>query len=266
MDDSILTPNKHRLKLVIAYDGTDYGGWQRQSHGPPTIQGSMEKILSHLFDEPIHLIASGRTDAGVHAVGQVVHCDVTRDPSSYQLIYALQGLMPCGIVVRKAYIAPPDFHAIASAERKTYRYFILNRPIRSVFHQRFSTWVRKPLDLDYLNETSRYLLGNQDFKSFQNVGTETKSSVRTVYEAQWKRKKHGMIEFQITGNGFLKQMVRNIVGTLLDFSLNNTPPEQLKEILACCDRRKAKRTAPPEGLFLYKVYYPENLDKRCRRL
>lgn len=260
-----LAPGHWRVKLLISYDGTDFAGWQRQTNHP-SVQGTLEAALQKFYGKPIHLLGASRTDTGVHALGQVAHFDAPRDPTGGDLRFALTGMTPKSIVVKQAWIAAEGFHAIASSVKKTYRYLVLNRRVPSALRYRYTHWIRTPLEPDFLNEASSFLVGNHDFKSFRTSGTETKSTVREIYSAHWEKKADDILEFTVTGNGFLKQMVRNIVGTCLDLNMNKAKPERLREILECRDRRKAGPTAPPQGLYLAKVYYPDELDNKCRKL
>lgn len=259
-----------RIKFTVAYDGTDYCGWQRQNQSQkPSLCQTIQNGLEKIFNEKISLFASGRTDAGVHALNQVCHFDTTRAEerlASFNLGRAMKSQLPTDIVIKKAWIAPADFHSTLSPEKKTYRYLIQNSPEQSVFLKRYTGWVRKPLDLQQLNAGARYLLGEQDFKSFQSVGSDVAHTVRRIDEARWEWRRPGIAQFTITGSGFLKQMVRNIVGTQLMLERKNRSPEQVKTIIGELSRRAAGPPAPPEGLFLVKVYYPLDLDKRCREL
>lgn len=259
-----------RVRLLVSYDGTDFCGWQRQGPRPvPSLQQTVDEALSKFFNQKIILYASGRTDAGVHALGQVCHFDVDVTEErlrSRDICWAMKALLPPSVSIRKAWIAPNDFHATLSATHKTYKYFIYNHPRSNPFWRRQSDWIRMPLDVDYLNETAQHLLGRHDFKSFQTAGTPVKHTVRTIYKAGWERKSANILQFSVTGQGFLKQMVRNLVGTQLMLFKNGRPASDMTEIIAATDRRKAGPSAPPQGLFLWKVYYPENLDKGCRPL
>jgi len=259
-----------RVKLLVSYDGTDYCGWQKQKdhkHGPdkPSLQETLEKSLSKLLNEKVSVSASGRTDAGVHALAQVAHFETTRTLPK-DICWALRSTLPTSIVVRSAWLVPPEFHSTLSATHKTYRYWVWNSPRPTALLARYSHWVRHPLDLDYLNQQAQILVKNQDFKSFQSVGTVVKTTVREVYRAHWRQRKNNLVEFQITGSGFLKQMVRNIVGTQLDLFLKGQPIEKMDEILKALDRTKAGSAAPPQGLFLSRVYYPRELDIKCRQI
>lgn len=260
-----------KIRLLVSYDGTDYCGWQRQkphkhASPKPSIQETLEKALSQIFNEPISLSGSGRTDSGVHALGQVCHFETSRTTFPKDLCWALKSFLPSSVAVKDACIAPEDFHATLSATHKTYKYWVWNSERPSALLARYSNWIRSPLDLDYLNQQAALLIGEKDFKSFQSVGTEVQHTVRQIYSAEWKQRKGSLIEFRITGSGFLKQMVRNIVGTQLDLMQKRRPIEQIEQILEYKDRQKAGPAAPPQGLFLSRVYYPQDLDKRCRQI
>ena len=258
-------PDKWRVRLTLSYDGTDYHGWQRQTD-QASVQGTIEAAVERLFGAKIPVLGASRTDAGVHAEAQTAHFDCPVDPSTLNLRYSLQCLTPPTLVIKEAFSAPRDFHAIASAERKTYRYLVLNRIVPSALRFRYTHWLRFPLDVDFLNEASGFLLGKKDFKSFQTTGTTVKSSVREIFSAGWSRLENETLEFRITGDGFLKQMVRNVVGTLIDLNRAGEPPGRVAEIIAACDRRRAGATAPAQGLYLHRVFYPAELDNTCRQL
>lgn len=260
-----------RIKFTVAYDGTDFCGWQRQNqaHQKPSVSQTIQEALETVFNHKISLFASGRTDAGVHALNQVCHFDTTRPEEKligWNLNRALKPQLPPTITVKKAWIAPQDFHATISPEKKTYRYLILNTAQQSPFMGRYADWIRHPLNLDFLNECSKFLLGNQDFKSFQSVGSIVPHTVRTIESASWAWRTPHIAQFTITGSGFLKQMVRNIVGTQLLLERKGLPATQIKEIIAAQDRKVAGPPAPAQGLFLMRVYYPQDLDNRCREL
>jgi tRNA pseudouridine38-40 synthase len=271
MTSEIAQPNSlKKIKMLVSYDGTNYCGWQKQKehkHGPtkPSLQETMEKALSQLFNEPIGVNASGRTDAGVHAVGQVCDFETSR-PLPRDFCWAVKSLLPETFVVKAAWEAPKEFHSTLSAVKKTYKYWVWNRPRPTALLAQRTHWVRKPLNLDRLNQMAKLLEGEKDFKSFQSVGTPVAHTVRTIYSARWHERAPGLIEFEVTGSGFLKQMVRNLVGTQLDLETKEQPIEKIEEILAQKDRRKAGRTAPAQGLYLWKVYYPKALDIKCRRI
>lgn len=267
---------KTRIKFTVSYDGTDFCGWQRQStereHNKtekPSLCRTIEKALESTFKHPISLYASGRTDAGVHAVEQVCHFDTERtveQMKGWDLARALRSKLPMSISIKKAWIASPDFHATLSAEKKTYRYLVHNATQQNPFLVRSTGFQRKPLDIDFLNKTSQLLIGEHDFKSFQSVGTEVPHTVRTIYRAEWQLIKPHIAQFTINGSGFLKQMVRNIVGTELLMDRKGYKPEYIKDVMAAKDRKAAGAPAEPQGLYLMKVYYPLDLDKKCLEL
>ena len=154
---------KYKVRLLLSYDGSDFGGWQRQKQAKPTIQGTLEQALSRIFSEEIRICGSGRTDAGVHAVSQTAHFWTSKEPSRFNLMRSLNALTPDSIALKGAWLAPAEFHALASAERKTYKYLIYQSPIPSALKARYALWERSPLNLDYLNETAQYLVKKQDF-------------------------------------------------------------------------------------------------------
>ncbi len=260
-----------KIRLLLSYDGTEFNGWQRQAGGIPTVQGAVEHVLTQIYSEKINVIGSGRTDAGTHAVGQVCHYDAPKIlVKEERLLRALNSLLPDSIAVKAAYLAPEEFHALASARRKTYIYRVWNHPVRSPLWNKRALWVPKPLDLTYLNSLSGRIIGTKDFKSFQTSGTPVKTTVRTVDICQWTAKTPHLLEFRIRGNGFLKQMVRNLVGTLLYLERNRAAQgahlNQLQDIFDARDRQAAKTTVAAHGLYLYKVEYPAALDNKCRKL
>lgn len=253
----------YRVRLDLAFDGSLFMGSQKQLPGTYTVQGVLEEKLSGIFKETIHVQPSGRTDRGVHALHQVAHFDCSTDPKRIQLRMALQARLPKFLVIKEVYMAPAEFHARSSALEKTYRYLIRNAKTPSSQLWNKSIWIKRPLSIEYLNETAKYLVGTHDFKSFQNSGTVLKTTTREIYEAYWIQKKPGWVEFYIRGNGFLKQMVRNVVGTQLALEKAGQPPEKMKEILEARNRQMALKTADPEGLYLVEVKYPQTLDKKC---
>lgn len=265
-----------RIKFTVSYDGTDFCGWQRQNlereknkKQKPSLCRTIEDALVKIFKHEINLHSSGRTDAGVHAIEQVCHFDTPKTPEElkgWDLSLALRNKLPPTIVIKKVWIAPDDFHCTLSAEKKTYRYLVLNAQQPSPFALRTMGWMRKPMDLDYFNQITSYIIGEHDFKSFQSVGTEVNHTVRTIYKAEWVWKTPKIAQFTITGSGFLKQMVRNIVGTQLLMARKDMPAEHIQQVILAKDRRSAGAPADPQGLYLMKVYYPLDLDNGCREL
>lgn len=255
----------YKVKLTIEYDGTYYCGWQRQKSEVPSVQLKIEEYLSKLFGVKITAIAAGRTDAGVHALGQVVHFTPPRDIKRYNLPHAGASLLPRDISIRSAEMVGPDFHAQHMAKSKTYIYRIWNQPTASATRARQSLWIRKPLNAKRLNETAALLVGTHDFESFRSVGTDVNTTVRTINWAKWVRSDE-YLEFHINGSGFLKQMVRNIVGTLLQIERNGDSPQRVSEILKARNRQVAGPTVAPQGLYLAEVFYPAELDFKSRPL
>ncbi len=259
-----------KVKLLVSYDGTDFCGWQKQKfhkHASPlpTIQETIEQALQKVLSHPIDLSGSGRTDSGVHAVGQVAHFETDRLLPK-DLCWAIRAKIPASISVTSAWEAPDDFHATISATKKTYKYWIWNHPRAPALLGRFSWWVRNPLNASQLNEMAQILEGTHDFASFRSMGTPVKHTNRTIYSARWHWRRKNLLEFEVTGNGFMKQMVRNLVGTQIQNATKGRSVQQLQEILKAVDRQAAGPAAPPQGLFLYRVYYPRSLDSRCRSL
>ncbi|RUM86979.1 MAG: tRNA pseudouridine(38-40) synthase TruA [Thermodesulfatator sp.] len=244
------------LKLVIAYDGTNYLGWQRQKQGP-TVQGVLEDTLRQILGHKVKLRAAGRTDAGVHALAQVAHFHTTSKRDLETLFRALNALLPKDIAVLRVEEVDFKFHAQHHALRKTYFYQIYNHPIRHPLLRLYSWWVPEPLDLEAMKACLPHIIGEHDFASFRKSGTELKSTVRTVYQAVFKRVPGvaHLFRFEITGRGFLRYMVRNLVGALVEVGRGRLTPEDFQRILEARDRTVAPPPAPPQGLFLKEVYY-----------
>ena len=242
------------IKLIIEYDGSNYLGWQVQPNGQ-TIQGVIQDRLKRLTGEPLQLIGSGRTDAGVHALGQVAHfkTESRMDASTFQR--ALNSLLPEGIVIRRAEEVEADFHARRSAKSKIYEYRILNRVTPPAVDRQYVWHVPQKLNLDEMKKATRNLVGEHDFSAFRSVGSPTRSSVRNILRADWKRGKRSVLRFEIEATGFLKQMVRAIVGTLVEVGRGKISAQEFKRILDSKDRKEAGPTAPAHGLFLNEVKY-----------
>jgi len=241
------------FKLTLAYDGTDYVGWQRQADGT-SVQGVLEGALAEFGDGPVDAIAAGRTDAGVHARGQVVSCALDRDITVETLVRALNAKLPDTIRVIHAVIAAPGFHARFDARAKTYQYRIVNGAVLSPFERRYALHVTDTLDVDAMARAARRLEGRHDFACFQSVGTPVQSTEREVFGTSWTRD-GDLLFFAIRANGFLRHMVRAIVGTLLEIGRGRRGPEWIDALLAARDRSQAGQSAPPQGLFLAEVEY-----------
>ena len=242
------------INLIIEYDGSNYLGWQIQPKGH-TIQGVIQDRLKRLTGEPLQLIGSGRTDAGVHALGQVAHfkTESRMDANTFQR--ALNSLLPEDIVIRRAEEVEADFHARRSAKSKIYEYRILNRSTPPAVDRQYVWHVPQKLNLDEMKKATHNLVGEHDFSAFRSVGSFTRSSVRNILRADWKRGKGGLLRFEIEASGFLKQMVRAIVGTLVEVGRGKISAQEFKKILDSKDRKEAGPTAPAQGLFLKEVRY-----------
>ena len=250
------------LRLELEYEGTAYHGWQVQPDAA-TVQQVVEEAIRRLTGEPCRLIGAGRTDAGVHALGQVAHFPTNNalDVSSMQR--ALNSLLPADVVVRKVTEAPPDFHARKSAVRKHYTYWIWNDPRRSAFHGRFCWHVKRPLDVERMRRAAQRLAGEHDFSSFRASGHDpSQHAVRLLERISVREVPPGYLRVRVAANGFLRHMVRILVGTLVEVGLGRFPEAFVDEILRARDRRRAGRTAPARGLFLVKVSYPPHMEER----
>jgi tRNA pseudouridine38-40 synthase len=244
----------HRnIRLDLEYDGTGYHGWQRQKN-LPTLQETIESALARLTGERVMLTGSGRTDAGVHAVNQVANFLTTSAIPLQGFLHGLNSLLPADIAVLAARDVPLDFHARRSARHKTYAYHLLNRPVRSPLHRRFAWHLTAPLDPEALAAAAQVLVGEHDFAAFQASGSSVRSTRRRVLAASW-RHADGRHTFTISATGFLRGMVRSLVGTMVQIGLDKRPLHDLTALLATPDRRQTGPTAPPQGLFLMEVAY-----------
>ncbi len=242
--------------LTVAYDGTNYHGFQEQrGTGLPTVQETLEKCLSRLAGRKVQVIGAGRTDAGVHARGQVVNFDATGWPIPVERIpLAVNGVLPPDIAVTGAREVAAGFHARYSARAKTYRYTIWNRRIPSPFYRLYSCFWPTPLDVEAMSAAAVHLLGRRDFKCFQAAGSTVRDTVRTLWRADVSRE-GPLVYFVFKGDGFLYHMVRIMVGTLVQVGAGKMEPEAIKQILASRDRLRAGPTMPPHGLCLEEVEY-----------
>lgn len=242
------------FKLIIEYDGTEYQGWQRQKNGC-TIQEVIENAINIMTGKKVSLTGSGRTDAGVHALAQTAnfHCNTELGPEMFQK--GLNSLVPDNIVIKECCLVDDKFHARYDAKSKTYRYKILNQRLNSAISRRYVWHIRKTLDLEAMRSAIRYILGTHDFKAFEGSGSPRSSTIRTVINATLVEADQNNLSFQIEANGFLRYMVRNIVGTLVEVGLGKITSDDFKTILLSRDRNCAGATAPPHGLFLVNVKY-----------
>ncbi|MEW5761957.1 MAG: tRNA pseudouridine(38-40) synthase TruA [Bacillota bacterium] len=242
------------IKVILAYDGTRYAGFQKQPGGVLTLQGVLEESLARLAGREVRVTAAGRTDAGVHARGQVVNFFTDWTIPTDRVVPALNGLLPDDIAALAAEEVPPDFHARKSARAKTYVYTVYNAPVRHPLHRLYALHTAQPLDVAAMQAAAAQLVGNHDFSSFQNTGRPVVSAVRSLFAAEVDRD-GPFIRFTFRADGFLYQMVRIMVGTLLEVGLGRLDAGAVREILAARDRRLAGPTAPPHGLCLEKVEY-----------
>lgn len=255
-----------RFRICLSYDGTDFFGWQRQATGDPTIQGVLEKCLSQIYGTPIAVVASGRTDRGVHALNQWAHFDLPPETNASQLQFKLNRMTPESVFIKCLELCPGGFHAQISALSKCYKYRILPVELTTPFPLRYCWNPHKPLNIIVLQSYAPIFLGEHDFSSFQSQGTPVRSPVRKILISRWVKKKSGILEYQVKGSGFLKQMVRNMVGTMLKLEQLQASAKELEVILGARDRSLAAAPAPPQGLFLSSVQYPQSLDNKCRKL
>ncbi|MGA9226334.1 MAG: tRNA pseudouridine(38-40) synthase TruA [Mesobacillus sp.] len=246
-----------RLKCTISYDGTTFSGYQVQP-GKRTVQGEIEKALEKLNKgTSIRISASGRTDAGVHARGQVIHFDTMLEIEPVRWQIALNSLLPADIAIHTVELAAADFHARFNAVSKEYRYFMLLSKHRDPFQRNFAYQFPFSLDLEVMREASEHLLGTHDFTSFCSAKTEVEDRVRTLKEIDFFEE-NGQFVFRFVGDGFLYNMVRILVGTLLEIGTGRRSADSIPELLEKKDRTLAGKTAPGHGLYLWKVFYEDD--------
>lgn len=238
-------------KLHIQYDGSNYCGWQIQK-AHPSIQQTMKDAIEVLIREKISLNGSGRTDSGVHALGQVANFSCEQKLDLYRFRYSLNNTIPNDIAVPKIEEVDPTFHSRYDAKSRTYLYFISRN--KTPFFKSYTHFYYSPLDIQYLNQLSKLLAGERDCTSFTKREAETENKICNIFNAQWRSSKDFSI-FRIEANRFLHGMVRTIVGTLLDFHKEKKPFDELTAILETMDRKTAGEAVPAKGLFLYKVKY-----------
>ena len=237
-----------RLRLTLEYDGTEFRGWAAQP-GQRTVEGELRQAFAELYGSVDGLAVAGRTDAGVHALGQVASVDVEGGPPPERAAEALNSVLPDDVALLAVEQAAPDFHARHSARSRAYRYRILRRGTPSPFEARRSWWLPRPLDLDALREGAALLVGVHDFRAFTPAETQHEAFTRTVLHAAWvERGEH--LEFEVEADSFLRHMVRTLVGTMVDLA-----PVHIAPLLEGADRSRAGRTAPPWGLYLERVTY-----------
>jgi tRNA pseudouridine38-40 synthase len=241
------------LKLTLAYDGTGFHGWQVQPE-LPTIQGELVRALGKLFNHDVSILGSGRTDAGVHAQGQVATVQTVRTMSTEAILRGSNALLPPHIRIFSIEEVDRDFHPRRSAKSKTYEYHLWRHPIVSPFHCRYVYGFRYPMDESAVDAATVHFLGTHDFTSFCATASEIEDRVRTIYEAYWVRSEERWV-LRIRGSGFLQYMARTIAGTILEVGQGRLHPEAIPEIFAAKDRRLAGPRLPALGLHLINVEY-----------
>ena len=245
------------FKLTLAYDGTNYAGWQIQNNAE-SIQALVERALARITGSEVRVVGSGRTDAGVHALAQVASCRLDTRLTCAELLRALNGNLPFDIRVTGVAYAADDFHAIRDAIRKSYRYIIQDGRIHDVFQLGYCWFLPGDLDVGEMQRAAAHLRGRHDFASFQSAGSERATTVREVHRLDLRRRdgdQSSFIDLDISADGFLYNMVRNIVGTLVEVGRGAQDPTWVKSVLQATDRQAAGPTAPAQGLFLVSVDY-----------
>ena len=242
------------IRLLLQYEGTRYQGWQRQTSSENTIQGKLEQLLSKMCNEPIEIMGSGRTDAGVHALGQVANFHTTSAMSTEEMCSFINEYLPQDIAVIQVTEAAPRFHSRLNACGKRYCYRVINSAIPNVFWRRYALEVPQNLDVEAMEKAASYLLGEHDFKAFTSAKKGKKSTVRRIDKIDIG-KEGDLLTFIFEGNGFLYHMVRILMGTLLEVGAGKRSPEEMSEILAFGNREKAGALVPAKGLTLMEVFY-----------
>jgi len=240
--------------MTVEYDGTAYCGWQRQENGL-SIQQVLEEAIQLVTGEKVSVIGSGRTDAGVHALNQVAHFKSNSSLPLDNIYRGLNSVLPKDIVIKEMKEVPEDFHALRDVKSKVYVYKICNQRLRPAIGRNYFWHVRYPLNMEFMREATKYIIGTHDFSAFCAANTQVKDRVRTILDIDIKKNEEGIIEVNVVAHGFLKYMVRNIVGTLVEIGRGKWEPEEMKAILESKDRKIAGATAPAYALFLKEVKY-----------
>lgn len=248
------------FKLTLEYDGARFAGWQSQRDRPDarSVQETLEAAIARVTGHTVRVEGSGRTDAGVHAEGQVASVSIDTDLAPEVLRRALGGVLPRDLAVIEVAVALPGFHARHDARSKRYRYRVWSGPTPSPLRRGRSHWVRTPLDLDAMRAAAAHLVGSHDFASFQAAGSDVRSTERSLERVDIGGESPGDVSFDFAGNGFLRHMVRNLVGTLLEVGTGRRDPDSLPALLAARDRALAGPTAPARGLCLVAVGYEDS--------
>lgn len=249
------TCSMRNIRLLIEYEGTRYSGWQFQKE-VPTIQGAVAEAVKRLIGQDAELFGASRTDAGVHAFGQVASFKTASMISLSGMVHGLNFMLPEDISIRDAVEAPLDFDPRRDAKGKTYVYRILNRSAPSSIMRNFSWHVFKPLDIDLMRRGAVHLIGEKDFSSLMAAGSDATHSIREVTAVNIEDRGDGLIEIEVKGTAFLRHMVRIVAGTLAEVGKGRLRPDDVAEVIEARDRTAAPMTAPSRGLFLMKVDYP----------
>ena len=244
-----------RVAAVLEYDGTDFAGWQAQSHSV-SVQAAVEQAFGFVAGHPVMAVCAGRTDAGVHATCQVIHFDTLAERTPRAWVLGANTKLPRSIAVQWAAEVPGGFHARHTASRRLYRYYILNRSARSALLRTRTAWIHRPLDADAMQVAAQVLVGEHDFSAFRSVECQSKTPVRRVHRIEVGRD-GDRVWLEIEANAYLHHMVRNIVGTLLEVQQAANPAAAMRGVLDGRARRHAGMTAPAAGLYLWRVTYPE---------
>ena len=254
-EGEMLPPGLKRVAAMVQYDGSDFCGWQRQVHSP-SVQQVVEKALSAVANEAITVVCAGRTDTGVHATNQVIHFDTSAERSERNWMRGAGANLPDSVRIHWTQTVPNQFHARFSAIARTYRYLIVNTPQPPAIMRDYLSWERSPLDVEKMAAGARAFLGDQDFSSVRGANCQAPSPRRNIQSIRFFRNGQ-VITMEITANAFLLHMVRNIAGVLMEVGRGEKKPEWVAELLGLRDRRCAGITAPPGGLYLVSVAYPE---------
>ncbi len=241
------------IKLTIEYDGKDFNGWQKQPN-KLNIQGEIERAIKEITGEDVELFASGRTDAGVHAIAQIANFKTNSNFQIEKYPIALNSKLKKSIRIQNAELVDERFHSRYNCKKKTYKYIINNSKYGSAIYRNLEYFLPNKLDIEAMQKAAKYFEGEHDFKAFKASGTSSKSSTRTIYNAEVKKDGDRII-IELTGNGFLYNMVRIIAGTLIEVGQGKINPEKIPKIIESKDRREAGRTLPPYALYLVKVNY-----------
>ena len=241
--------------MIVAYDGTEYVGWQTQPNGL-AVQERIEQAIQETTGEQVTLQGSGRTDSGVHARAQVAHFDTKARMGADKFAFALNTRLPGDIRILYSEECDSTFHARFSAKEKQYRYFVQTGPHADVFARRYALHAYMPLDFEKMQAAAAQVVGEHDFSAFMSTGRQVESAVRRVILSEWEQQGQYLI-YRVQGNGFLYNMVRILVGTMLDIGNGRLPENTIAAALASCSRKAAGPTAPPHGLMLWRVQYPD---------